>query len=99
TVIRPTTGPATAPPNGSPQLAKPNAVADSLCGNQLLTILLMVVASGPSAMPKNVRSVSSEPNPVASPVAPHSSDQTSIAPEKTFLPPHLSAAQPPMKLK
>ena len=98
TAIRPTNGPAMAPPSGVPQLAKPTALAASRCGNQLLTTLFIVDESGPSPTPKNTRITSSDRKPVAAAVSAQNVDQTAMARVNTRLPPSLSEAQPPMKL-
>ena len=99
TASNPTIGPAIAPPNGVPQLANPTALAASRCGNQLLTTLLMVEDSGPSPTPKKTRITSKETNPVAAAVSAQNADHTPMARVKTRLPPSLSEAQPPIKLK
>ena len=98
TAISPTIGPEIAPPSGVPQLANPTALAASRCGNQLLTILFIVVDSGPSPMPKITRMTNSEAKPAATAVRPQNSDHTAIASAKTSRPPTRSAAQPPTKL-
>src|SRR5258708_6468963 len=76
TAMKPTTGPASAPPRGVPELITPIALATSLRGNQLLTILLFDELNGPSPMPNSTRSTISEPMPLANAVAPQNTDQT-----------------------
>ena len=96
--MRPTTGPAIAPPSGVPQLAYPTALAASRCGNQVLTTLFIVEDSGPSPTPKHTRITSRDANPPAAAVRAQKVDQTPMASVNTRLPPSLSDAQPPMKL-
>src|SRR3954470_10711335 len=98
TAMKPTTGPASAPPSGVPELITPIALATSLRGNQLLTILLLDELNGPSPMPKSTRKTMSEPMPVASAVAPQNTDHTPIAVPNTRFAPTLSDSTPPTKL-
>ena len=58
--MKPTIGPAMAPPRGVPAFAQPTALACWRRGNQLLTILLVAEPYGPSPIPKITRTISSE---------------------------------------
>ncbi|MNV49282.1 hypothetical protein D3C71_1412310 [compost metagenome] len=68
-----------APPRAVPELASAEARPCSLRGNQLLTVLLMVVLNGPSAMPNSTRRSNRLMKLKAKAVAPQNSDHSSMA--------------------
>ena len=85
--MKPTIGPASAPPSGVPALAQPTAVACWRRGNQLLTSLFAAEAYGPSPIPKITRTMSKDKKLNTAAVRPQNTDHTTEAIENTFFAP------------